>query len=103
MDYKDVEQGLIEFRNKKGWQKFHNLKDLAISLNLEASEVLEIFQWEPSDHELTTSERDHLEEELADTLIYTFYMCEKLGVNPLDIVANKMKFNQQRHWSKTEN
>jgi len=102
MDYKDVEQGLIDFRDKKGWEKYHNLKDLAISLNLEASEVLEIFQWEPSDHELTASERDHLEEELADTLIYTFYMCNKLGINPLDIVAKKMKFNQKRHWDKTE-
>ncbi|MFC6202676.1 nucleotide pyrophosphohydrolase [Lactiplantibacillus nangangensis] len=102
MDYKDVEQGLIDFRDKKGWEKYHNLKDLAISLNLEASEVLEIFQWEPSNHELTAGERDHLEEELADTLIYTFYMCNRLGINPLDIVAKKMKFNQKRHWDKTE-
>jgi len=102
MEYKDVEEALIDFRDKKGWQKYHNLKDLAVSLNLEASEVLEIFQWEPSDHELTTSERDHLEEELADTLIYAFYMCNKLDVDPLDIVAKKMKFNQKRHWDKTE-
>ncbi|MFC6180582.1 nucleotide pyrophosphohydrolase [Lactiplantibacillus daowaiensis] len=98
MDYKEVEQALMAFRDKKGWQKYHNLKDLAISLNLEASEVLEIFQWQPSDHELSDVERQHLEEELADTLIYTFYMCEKLHVDPMDIVAKKMKSNQSRHW-----
>ncbi|VDG17793.1 nucleotide pyrophosphohydrolase [Lactobacillus pentosus] [Lactiplantibacillus mudanjiangensis] len=103
MNYQDVEQALIAFRDKKGWQKYHNLKDLAVSLNLEASEVLEIFQWQPSDHELSDDERQHLEEELADTLIYTFYMCEKLGVNPLDIVANKMQFNKSRHWKTEEN
>ncbi|CAM3111270.1 MazG-like family protein [Lactiplantibacillus plajomi] len=101
MDYSDIEKSLIEFRNKKGWQKYHNLKDLALSLNLEASEVLEIFQWKLSDAKLSEAEEQHLEEELADTLIYTFYMCEKLGVDPLTIVANKMKFNQERHW-KTE-
>jgi NTP pyrophosphatase (non-canonical NTP hydrolase) len=101
MTYQEVEQALIAFRDKKGWQKYHNLKDLAVSLNLEASEVLEIFQWQPSNHDLSDEERQHLEEELADTLIYAFYMCEKLQVDPLDIVAKKMKFNQGRHW-KTE-
>ncbi|MFC6163199.1 nucleotide pyrophosphohydrolase [Lactiplantibacillus dongliensis] len=94
MTYQEVEQALIAFRDKKGWQKYHNLKDLALSLNLEASEVLEIFQWQPSNHDLSDEERQHLEEELADTLIYAFYMCEKLQVDPLDIVAKKMKFNQ---------
>lgn len=71
-------------------------------MNLEASEVLEIFQWEPSIYELTVDERDHLEEELADTLIYTFYMCNKLNIDPLDILTKKMKFNQKRYWDKTE-
>jgi len=101
MTYQEVEQALIAFRDKKGWQKYHNLKDLAISLNLEASEVLEIFQWQPSNQNLSDEERQHLEEELADTLIYAFYMCEKLQIDPLDIVTKKMKFNQSRHW-KTE-
>lgn len=102
MNYPEIEQALIAFRDKKGWQKYHNLKDLAISLNLEASEVLEIFQWQASDQELTEEQRQHLEEELADTLIYTFYMCEKLKVDPLDIVAKKMKFNRSRHWNTEE-
>lgn len=98
MTYSETIQNLIAFRDKKGWQKYHNLKDLALSLNLEASEVLEIFQWKPSDHNLTDAERQHLEEELADTLIYAFYMCDKLGVDPLEIIAKKMKFNEGRHW-----
>ncbi|WP_318766887.1 nucleotide pyrophosphohydrolase [Lactiplantibacillus carotarum] len=102
MDYPEIEKALVAFRDKKGWQKYHNLKDLALSLNLEASEVLEIFQWKSSETKLNEDEEQHLEEELADTLIYAFYMCEKLKVDPLEIVANKMKFNQGRHWE-TEN
>lgn len=94
---------LIKFRDKHGWEKFHNLKDLALSLNLEASEVLEIFQWKPADEELSPSETAHLHEEIADTLIYCLYMCDKLGVNPLDLVAKKIDFNQDRHWDKIDN
>lgn len=45
MNYDEIVQLLRQFRDQRGWQKYHNLKDLAISLNLEASEVLEIFQW----------------------------------------------------------
>ncbi|AZN82486.1 nucleotide pyrophosphohydrolase [Lactiplantibacillus plantarum] len=94
MNYSEIEQALIEFRNKKGWQKYHNLKDLAISLNIESSEVLEIFQWHNANQKLDNRENQHLQEELADTLIYIFYMCEKLQVDPFEIVAQKMKINQ---------
>jgi NTP pyrophosphatase (non-canonical NTP hydrolase) len=102
VNYSEVEHALIEFRDKKGWQKYHNLKDLAISLNLEASEVLEIFQWRSAVQPLSEEENQHLQEELADTLIYVFYMCEKLKIDPLEIVAKKMNINQSRHWD-TEN
>lgn len=98
MNYSEIEQALIEFRNKKGWQKYHNLKDLAISLNIESSEVLEIFQWHNANQKLDNRENQYLQEELADTLIYIFYMCEKLQVDPFEIVAQKMKINQSRHW-----
>lgn len=100
--YIQVIRKLIEFRDQRGWQKYHNLKDLALSLNLEASEVLEIFQWQPADTKLDDAQTQHLQEELADTLIYCFYMCDKLGVDPLDLVAKKIDFNQSRHW-KTDN
>ncbi|WP_125980842.1 nucleotide pyrophosphohydrolase [Loigolactobacillus iwatensis] len=98
VDYQQVIAELIKFRDDRNWQKYHNLKNLAESLNLEASEVLEIFQWKPEGQQLDDAEVDHLKEELADTLIYSFYMCEKLGVDPLEIVQKKVDFNQKRHW-----
>ncbi|MFD1318153.1 nucleotide pyrophosphohydrolase [Loigolactobacillus zhaoyuanensis] len=89
----------MKFRDDRGWQKYHNLKDLALSLNLEASEVLEIFQWKSNNYELSEVEHRHLEDELADTLIYAFYMCDKLGVNPYEIIQNKLNVNKSRNWN----
>ncbi|KRM56729.1 hypothetical protein C5L31_000131 [Secundilactobacillus malefermentans] len=99
MDYPQIHDELIKFRNDRGWQKYHNLKDLALSLNLEASEVLEIFQWKDNDHKLSDKEQKHLEDEIADTLIYAFYMCDKLGVNPYDIIQSKLNVNNNRKWN----
>lgn len=102
MNYDDIVLLLRNFRDKRGWQKYHNLKDLAISLNLEASEVLEIFQWQPADQKLTNEQKDHLQEELADTMIYLIYMFDKLGVDPGEAIKKKVQFNKNRHWEKID-
>ncbi|GEL15888.1 nucleotide pyrophosphohydrolase [Pediococcus cellicola] len=99
MDYEQIRQEILKFRDDRGWQKYHNLKDLAISLNLEASEVLEIFQWQDENNKLSDENQKHLEDELADTLIYAFYMCDKLGVNPYEIIQNKLNVNNHRKWN----
>lgn len=98
MNYKEIVTILEKFRDQRGWQKYHNLKDLAISLNLEASEVLEIFQWQPSEQQLTAAQRDHLQEELADTMIYLIYMFDKLGIDPGVAIKQKMRVNASRSW-----
>lgn len=102
MDYKEIVGILRKFRDDRNWQKYHNFKDLAISVNLEASEILEIFQWVPENHELTDEEKHHLQEELADTMIYLIYMFDKLGVDPGEAIKQKVAINEHRHWSKTE-
>lgn len=101
MDYEKVISDLIEFRNSRNWQKYHNLKSLAISLNIEASEVLEHFQWSEDPTE-SDNKKDSLEMEIADVLTYTFYMCEKLGVNPMDLVEKKLNMNKNRKWKFSE-
>lgn len=96
--YQDAVKHLQEFREGQGWSKYHNLKDLALSLSLEASEVLEIFQWQAEDIPLTEQKRIHLEEELADVLTYTFFMCDQLNLDPVKLVEAKTKINNQRSW-----
>ena len=54
---------LIQFRDSRGWKKYHNLKNLAESVNIEASEILEIFQWKTNKDELSSEEQTHLKGE----------------------------------------
>lgn len=102
MDYSEIVRILRDFRDQRGWKKYHNLKDLAISVNLEASEILEIFQWKPEQDDLNQREKDHLKEELSDTMIYLIYMFDKLGIDPGDAIKEKVAFNKHRKWKKID-
>ena len=65
----------LAFRDERDWVQFHNPKDLAISISLEAAELLEAFQWSGADLEVT-KKRDHIAEELADISIYCIYLAK---------------------------
>lgn len=99
MDYKNVMNDLVNFKTQRGWDKYHNLKNLAESVNIEASEIMEIFQWKETDTQLTEREENHLKGEIADTLIYLFYMCNKLKVDPMEIIEAKLEYNKNRNWN----
>ncbi len=72
----DVIKKILKFRDDRDWKQFHNGKDLAISLNLEASELLELFQW--SGKELTSREKiEQMKEELADILMYAILFADR--------------------------
>ena len=98
MEYTEIIEMINQFRDARGWKKYHNLKDLAISVSLEASEVLEIFQWKDSKEELSEDEKAKLKEEIADTLIYLLYMVDKLKMNPYEEIQKKVEINKDRHW-----
>ncbi|WP_050611148.1 nucleotide pyrophosphohydrolase [Ligilactobacillus agilis] len=98
MEYTEIIEMITQFRDSRGWAKYHNLKDLAISVSLEASEVLEIFQWKDSKEELSEEEEAKLKEEIADTLIYLLYMVDKLKMNPYEEIQKKIEINKNRHW-----
>ncbi|WDF81926.1 nucleotide pyrophosphohydrolase [Lacticaseibacillus pabuli] len=82
----------------KGWGDYHTVKNLAMALNVEASEVADIFKWSKEGDPVTDQERAHAAEELADVMIYSFYMCSRLGLDPLKIMQAKHKINQGRQW-----
>lgn len=96
--YQEALDMMIKFRENKGWSPYHNLKDLAVSLSLEAAEVLEIFQWQDEQATLSRDQEIHLEEELADVLAYAFLMCGKLNLDPVKLVKAKTKINESRTW-----
>ncbi len=87
---------LIEFRHERDWEQFHTPKDLAISLSLEVSELLEWFQWKTDDDikaKLASNKREELEDEVADVVAYLSYLCHDVGIDIDKAVAAKIEKN----------
>ncbi len=87
---------ILKFRDDRDWKQFHNPKDLAISLSLEASELLEIFQWSGSDV-ACTDKKDKIAEELADVVIYCVHMADACNLDLDEIVQKKLAVNEEKY------
>ncbi len=91
---------LREFRDSRGWRKYHTPKNLSVSISIEAAELLELFQWTTSveDEMRVLGERGkEVEEEVADILIYTLFLCDVAGIDPLVAVKRKMEKNERKY------
>lgn len=80
------------FSEDRDWDRFHSPENLAKSIVIEAAELLECFQWSDSDYDL-----QHVKEELADVLIYTQDLLDKLGLDADEIVNMKMEQNEKKY------
>ena len=87
---------VLKFRDDRNWKQFHNPKDLALSISLEAAELLEVFQWSGSDTECE-SKRENIKEELADVLVYCIHMADTCGFDLDDIIKEKMEKNNNKY------
>lgn len=87
---------VLKFRDERNWKQFHNPKDLAISLSLEAAELLEIFQWSGTDLECA-GKREKIEEELADVLHYCILMADACHMDMDEIIQKKVKRNAEKY------
>ena len=98
-DIKKITQKIREFRDQRDWKQFHNHKDVALSLVLEASEVLEHFQWKSAAEveKHGRDAKDELSDELADVAIYLFELAVNLGVDLPKAIENKMKKNALKY------
>ena len=100
MNILEIQKQLEEFANDRNWNQFHNPKNLVMALSVEASELVEIFQWltpEQSDLIMDSSESEHVKEEMADVLIYLIRLADKLNVNLEDAVVEKIVKNGKKH------
>ncbi|MCJ8006515.1 nucleotide pyrophosphohydrolase [Lederbergia wuyishanensis] len=93
---KDLMQEIIEFRDERGWASYHNEKDLAISISLEANELLENFQWKNSEEAVADS-KQNIKEEMADVFIYLLQLAEKMNVNLVEEAFKKMEKNALKY------
>ena len=87
---------VLKFRDDRNWKQFHNPKDLAISISLEAAELLEVFQWS-ADDVVCAEKSDKIKEELADVLIYCILTANACGFDLDDIVWEKLKSNNEKY------
>lgn len=92
MTFEEVAKRVLAFRDERDWKQFHNPKDLAISLSLEAAELLEVFQWSGNDLE-ASGKRKHAIEELADVAIYCIYLADAMDTDLCDAIERKLKKN----------
>ena len=92
---KSIKQ-ILEFRNVRDWKQFHLPKNLAISLALEASEVLELFQW-TKDNQLPKGSEKELKKELADVYYWLLLISHEFGVDLDDALNEKMKENEKKY------
>ncbi len=90
-DIETIQAKLRKFNQERDWDQFHNGKDLAIGLSIEASELLECFLWKsPEDASI-----DKIKEELADVLNFAFQMADKYGLDIMQIMLEKRQRNAQ--------
>ena len=89
-------RAIDRFRDERRWRQFHNPKDLAISISLEAAELLELFQWKTNE-EVVGRKDEALKEELADVLIYAAMLAEDLGFDLDAIVLEKLQKNAAKY------
>ena len=95
---KELRDNILNFRDARDWRKFHNPKDLAISISLEAAELLEVFQWSGEDVEVDSEKKiNKVKEELADVMIYSILMADTLGLDISEIVNNKLEENNKKY------
>ena len=88
---------VLSFSEERDWKQYHNPKDLALSLSLEAAELLELFQWLDSDVAVKKNS-DKMREELADIIVYALDFAEALGFDDLNsLIMDKMKKNAEKY------
>ncbi len=84
---------LKAFSDARDWEQFHNPKDLALAINVEAGELLELFLWKDAD----AANRDKVKEELADVLAYAFLLADKYDFDIKEILLEKIATNDKKY------
>jgi NTP pyrophosphatase (non-canonical NTP hydrolase) len=87
---------LVKFRDARNWDQFHNTKDLALAISIEAAELNELFLWKSiEDSDLV--DEDKLKEELADVLAFSFLLAGKHGFDVKEMVLEKIRKNNEKY------
>ena len=92
-DIKTITEALIKFRNERDWEQFHNPKDLALAINVEAGELLELYLWKNA----AEANKEKIKEELADVFAYAFLLADKYQFDVKEIILEKIQKNAAKY------
>ncbi|MBU9935181.1 MAG: nucleotide pyrophosphohydrolase [Ferruginibacter sp.] len=92
-EIEEITDALIKFRNERDWEQFHNSKDLAVAISVEANELLELFLWKQPEE----ANKEKTKEELADIFAFAFLLAQKHGFDIKEIVLQKIKANAEKY------
>jgi len=92
-------QKIKKFIDERDWNQFHNPKDLALSLSLEAAEVLELFQWKNKKQaqDYIKNNKERLSEELADVFYWTLLISSKFDIDIVEALEDKLEKNKKKY------
>lgn len=98
-DIKILTEKIKSFRDERNWMQFHNHKDMALSLVLEATEVLQHFQWKSAQEVNAHAEtcKKEIAEELADVAMYLFELADNLNIDLARAIEQKIDVNSKRY------
>ena len=101
MNLPELTEALRRFRDERNWAQFHTLRNLIVSLNLEAAELLELTQWK-SDEEMTAlsaspQAQEALRDECADVLLYLLLIADQAGIDLIDAARCKLEKNAAKY------
>ena len=97
-DIKELTNQIKKFRDDRDWMQYHTHKDMAISLCIEAAELLEHFQWERRNKkEYWDEHKEEIGDELADVAMYLFELVDSLGLDLKEIMEKKLEKNTKKY------
>jgi len=100
MSIHNLQEKYAEFKNERDWEKFHQPKNIAMSISIEASELMELFQWKDNVSMEKVKKDDELmegiREELADVILYSLSMAQRLDIDIEEAVLEKLDENRKR-------
>ena len=96
---KEITEKIKKFRDERDWMQFHDPKSMAVSITIEAAELLEHFQWKSKEEieEYVKTHKDHIAEEIADVGMYLFELADNLGLDLIEIMDKKLKKNSEKY------
>ncbi len=95
-DISEITNALVKFRDERDWEQFHDSKNLAAAISIEAAELNELFLWKDV-RESEKVDKEKIKEELADVLAFAFLLANKHKLDVKEIVLEKIKKNGEKY------